>query len=191
MEAGLNYQNILCLGDSQTFGARTYGCYPLYLAESLTSKTPYCWRAINRSVNGYTARDLWFMLNVEIDTLSDVFQCCLLIGTNDVGNVTPVHLFKEYYRQIIRTLCIKNFKAVYCGEIPPIHPDGHVFFDKESARRREIYNEAIQQVVGENTTAIWVPLPGLDREAYEDPVHFNETGNQRVAVAFAEAIVRR
>jgi lysophospholipase L1-like esterase len=102
-----------------------------------------------------------------------------------------LQLFQEYYRQIVRTLCIKKYKAIYCGEIPPIHPDGHAFFDKESAKRREGYNDAIQQVVGENTTAIWVPLSGLDREAYEDPVHFNETGNQRVANSFAEAIVRR
>jgi len=27
----MNYQRIACWGDSQTFGARTYGCYPLYL----------------------------------------------------------------------------------------------------------------------------------------------------------------
>ncbi len=37
----MHYQNLLCIGDSQTFGARTYGCYPLYLAQILTEHTPY------------------------------------------------------------------------------------------------------------------------------------------------------
>jgi lysophospholipase L1-like esterase len=126
-------------------------------------------------------------VNVEIDAILDVFQCCLLVGTNDAGNGTPLALFEEYYRQIVSTLCIKKFKAVYCGEIPPIHPDGHVFFDKGSAKGRERYNNAIRRVVDEHAEAIWVSLPGLDRDAYVDPVHFNELGNQRVA----EAIVQR
>lgn len=187
----MNYQNILCLGDSQTFGARTYGCYPLYLAQLLTLRTPYHWRAVNRSVNGFTVRDLWFFVNAEIDAISDVFQCCLLIGANDASNSTPLELFEEYYRQIVRTLCIKEYKAVYCGEIPPIHPDGHVFFDKGSAKARERYNDAIRRVVDENAAAIWVSFSDLDRDAYVDPAHFNEAGNQRVAEHFAEAIVRR
>ena len=100
----MHYQNLLCLGDSQTFGARSYGCYPLYLAQTLSARTPYEWRAINRSQNGFTARDLWFKLNDEIDGIRDTYQACLLIGTNDVGNGTDPQLFAEYYRQILRAL---------------------------------------------------------------------------------------
>ena len=89
----MHYQNLLCIGDSQTFGARTYGCYQLYLAQTLTQQTPYQWRTINRSVNGYTARELWFLLNNEIEVISDTYQVCVLIGTNDVGHETPLDLF--------------------------------------------------------------------------------------------------
>ena len=187
----MHYQNLLCLGDSQTFGARSYGCYPLHLAESLSQHTPYQWRTINRSVNGYTARDLWFLLNEQIDGVLDTYQACVLIGTNDVGNGTPVEVFEAYYRQILRCLAIKRYKAIYCGEIPPIHADGHVFFPRPTVERRRHYNEAIRRAVDACPQAVWVPMEGLDRDAYVDPVHFNEEGNRRVARAFHGAVVAR
>lgn len=189
--ATMNYQNVLCLGDSQTFGARSYGCYPLHLASILTERTAYEWRTINHSVNGYTARDLWFLTNENIDGVVDTYQCCLLIGTNDVGNKTPVHLFKEYYRQILRTLRIKRYKAIYCGEIPPIHADGHVFFDRPSAELRLEYNAAIRQLIEETPQARFVPMKELPRSTYVDPVHFNEEGNILVAESFADIMVAR
>lgn len=186
----MQYQNMLCLGDSQTFGARTYGCYPVYLAETLTNETPYAWRAINRSCNGYTARDLWFKLNDEIDTIADTYQACLLIGTNDVGLDTDPRLFAEYYRQILRTLEIKGYKAILCGEIPPIYPDGHIFFLRDTARRRANLNALLQKVVAESDRTHLVGLDSLTRDHYVDPVHFNELGNQRLAELFAAAVVQ-
>ncbi len=185
----MNYQNVLCLGDSQTFGARSYGCYPLHLAKILTDRTAYEWRTINRSVNGYTARDLWFLTNENIDSISDTFQCCLLIGTNDVGNRTPIDIFQEYYRQILRTLRIKKYKTIYCGEIPPIHADGHVFFDRASAELRLKYNDIIRKLTQEVGAARFVPMKELPRSSYEDPVHFNENGNLEVAESFADVMV--
>jgi lysophospholipase L1-like esterase len=186
----MNYQNVLCLGDSQSFGARSYGCYPLYLAKILTERTGYTWRAINRSSNGHKARDLWFRLGQDLEIIGDTFQACLLIGSNDVGEATPVELFSEYYRQSLSALFIKNYKAVLCGEIPPIHADGHVFFSKDRASRRAAYNEAIQALTAEYDRAHWVPMGDLPRDCYEDPVHFNEAGNLWVAERFAEAMLQ-
>ena len=187
----MHYQNLLCIGDSQTFGARTYGCYPLYLAQILTKQTPYHWRTINRSVNGYTARELWFLLSNEIEIITDTYQACVLIGTNDVGNETPLDLFEEYYRQIVRALLIKKYKAIFCGEIPPIYPDGHIFFSKDTIERRDQYNAIIRKVSAENKNSFWVPLDGLSRDCYVDPVHFNEQGNRLVAESFTKAILER
>ncbi len=186
----MNYQNILCVGDSQTFGARSYGCYPLYLAKLLSEKTPYEWRAINQSANGMTARDLWFHLNGIIDTIGDTFQACMLIGANDVGERTDTGLFEEYYRQILRTFSIKKYKAVFCGGIPPIHPGGHIFFTRESVSLRDVFNDVIRKVVAEFAKAHFVALDELDRECFEDPVHLNERGNAKVAELFSETIMK-
>lgn len=185
----MNYQNILCVGDSQTFGARTYGCYPLYLGSQLRKASPYEWRVLNWSVNGYTARDLWLLLNQRLDALTDTYQACVLVGTNDVGHNSDLDLFEEYYRQIVLALCVRRYKAILCGEIPPIHPDGHVFFPKQCSGQRSVYNDRIRRVTAEFSAARFVASPELSRDCYEDPVHFNERGNAAVAAAFCEAIL--
>jgi lysophospholipase L1-like esterase len=184
----MNYQKIICLGDSQTFGARTYGCYPLYLAQMLDSRTRYMWQAINFSTNGHTARDLWFRVGQELNYVKDVHQACILIGTNDVGNSTPEELFEEYYRQILNALRINHFRSVFCGEIPPIWPDGHAFFSSETKDRRNTYNIAIKRCVESSSIARLVEFPTLSSECFVDPIHFHESGNKAVALAFADAI---
>lgn len=186
----MDYQKIVCWGDSQTFGARSYGCYPLYLAKILNAETRYVWRAINFSTNGHTARDLWFRLGPELATLQDIYQACILIGTNDVGNGSDLDLFEEYYRQSLTSLELSGIRVAYCGEIPPIWTDGHAFFPTETSARREDYNLRLRQVVEGSSIARLVTFPDLSIDCYTDPVHLNEKGNAAIARAFANAIVR-
>lgn len=185
----MNYQNIACWGDSQTFGARTYGCYPLYMTKLLNTQTRYVWQAINLASNGHTARNLWFRLAQDLASMSDVYQACILIGANDVGNESPLDVFEEYYRQILDALRIRHFRAVFCADIPPIFADGHAFFSVESERRRSAYNERIETVVAATPIARLVKLGDLGPECFCDPVHPSEVGNQRIAERFAQAIM--
>jgi lysophospholipase L1-like esterase len=187
----VNYQKLICWGDSQSFGARTYGCYPLYLVRELNRSTPYTWTTLNLSTNGHTARDLWFRLSKELMEISDVHTACILIGANDVGNDTPIALFAEYYRQILDALAIHGFKVIHCGEIPPIWPDSHAFFAKSASSKRDDYNKQIKLVVEVCDVAHLTLFPELTRECYVDPVHFNEQGNAVVANAFANSVVTR
>jgi lysophospholipase L1-like esterase len=186
----MNYQKVVCWGDSQTFGARSYGCYPMYLAQLLNSDTRYAWQTLNFSTNGHTVRDLWFRLCSELLMLSDVFQACILIGANDVGNNSPPDLFEEYYRQVLRSLQVNGFRAIYCGEIPPIWPDGHAFFAADTRAARDEYNRRVIRVVQEFSIATFVEFPLLTADSYADPVHLNEAGNQIIARSYAEAIRR-
>jgi lysophospholipase L1-like esterase len=184
----LNYQKIACWGDSQTFGARTYGCYPLYLAQLLNRDTQYVWQTLNFSTNGHTVRDLWLRLADELLTVRDVYVACVLIGVNDVGNAAPIDLFEEYYRQSLDALRIAGFRAIFCGEIPPVWPDGNAFFAAETQARRDEYNERITKVVDGTPDTYQVAFPDLSSNCYTDPVHFNEAGNLEVARSFADAI---
>jgi lysophospholipase L1-like esterase len=186
----MDYQKIVCWGDSQTFGARSYGCYPLYLAKILNAETRYVWRAINLSTNGHTARDLWFRLSTELATLHDVYQACILIGTNDVGNGSDLDLFEEYYRQILTSLKLNGLRVAYCGEIPPIWADGHAFFSEKTCARRDDYNARVHKAVTESGIGRVVTFSGLSLDCYTDPVHLNEKGNAVIARSFADAILR-
>jgi len=112
-----------------------------------------------------------------------------LVGTNDVGNESPLDLFEQYYRQILHVLRVRKFRAVYCGEIPPIWPDGHAFFSVESERRRGAYNERIRAAVAGASVARLVTLDDLGPDAFCDPVHPSEIGNERIAERFAQAIM--
>jgi lysophospholipase L1-like esterase len=169
----MNYQNVVCWGDSQTFGARSYGCYPLYLARILNANTRYLWRAVNLSTNGNTVRDLWFRLGTELWNIDDVYQACVLIGTNDVGNDSPLDVFEEYYRQVLISLRLCGFRVAYCGEIPPIWPDGHAFFRADAQTRREKYNERLRRAVESSSIGRLVEFPRLTQDCYTDPVHLN------------------
>lgn len=184
----MDYQKIICWGDSQTFGARTYGCYPLYLAQILNEKTRYVWQAVNFSSNGYTVRELWFKIQHDLLQMHDAYHACILIGTNDVGNNSPPDLFDEYYRQILQALQINKFRVVYCGEIPPIWPDGHAFFSAETKARADSFNFLLRQIIKESPIAKLVEFPGLNTDCYVDPIHFNESGNRIIADCFANAI---
>lgn len=187
----MNYQKMACWGDSQSFGARTYGCFPLYLVQHLNQKTHYTWTSLNLSANGHTARDLWFRLPQELQQLHDTHTACILIGANDVANTTEVDTFTEYYSQCLDALSIAGMKSVHCGEIPPIFPDSHAFFPPDCNERRQNYNTKIHDLVGARSNTHLTTFPELTRDCYVDPVHFNEQGNHIVAEAFATSIIER
>jgi hypothetical protein len=88
-------------------------------------------------------------------------------------------------------LQINGFRALYCGEIPPIYPDGHAFFSASTPGLRDEYNQRVKRVVGEFEIATLVEFPELSADCYSDPVHLNEAGNKVVARSYAAAIRRR
>lgn len=184
----ISYQRIVCWGDSQTVGARTYGCYPLYLVMTLEASTRYRWSTSNLATNGHTVRDLWFRVPHELVGIRDCFQACILIGANDVAAGTDPDLFDAYYRQILTTLEIGGWRVAHCGEIPPIWPDGHAFVDRSAQSRRDEYNARLHALVDDSRIARLVEFRDLDPECFVDPLHFSERGNRSVADAFADSI---
>lgn len=114
-----------------------------------------------------------------------------MIGTNDVGDNSDLKLFTEYYRQCLLALQISGIRAIYCGHIPPMFPNGHAFFDQDCLRRRELFNDAITEVVANVPIAHIVVFDRLTRDHYEDPVHFNEEGNILIAECFAKMVIER
>jgi hypothetical protein len=110
------------------------------------------------------------------------------VGTNGCAQPPPPPLFSEYYRQILDTLEIYGWRVVHCGEVPPLWPDGHAFFDRDSQPRRDLYNDLLREAVADSPIARLVALPELSSDCYVDPAHFNEEGNLVVSRAFAASI---
>ena len=59
----MNWETLLCLGDSITFGARSYFGYPEIAGNILEEKLSKSWNIINHSTNGFTTIDLIRSLN--------------------------------------------------------------------------------------------------------------------------------
>jgi lysophospholipase L1-like esterase len=182
----MNYQMVACYGDSLTFGARTYGCYPMYLSEILGGRTRYAWSVLNRGVNGHTARDLWFVVNDRVQMEPNRHAACVLIGTNDAKQGTPVDLFRLYYLQVLQTLQIHGW-TVIAAEIPLIVSEGRLPY----TRTAEEHRNALNAVIREAANAKSIPLVnlGLTADDLSDGVHWNEDGNRRAASRFADAIL--
>jgi lysophospholipase L1-like esterase len=175
----MNYQNIVCYGDSQTNGARTYTSYPHYLALELEKRDGKLWNVIERAVSGYTAKDLLKM--IQMDNIPDCIQACVMIGTNDCKISTDYKVFVQYIHRIDTALRIKGITPIF-GKIPRIYVGGG---DLPYMRINEPWRVKLNHCL---KGAISTDMPP---DCYEDAVHFNDKGNRMLAKIFAEAICRR
>jgi lysophospholipase L1-like esterase len=173
----VNYQNILCYGDSQTCGARTYTSWPHYLALEMEKRDGKRWNVIERAVCGYTAKDLLKM--IQMDNIPDCIQACVLIGTNDCKGMTKPLVFKDYIHRIDTAFKIKHIEPIF-AKIPPLY-----LFGGDMPYR---YKHKLHRIELNNF------IEGIDldlkKDCYEDAVHFNDKGNREVAKLFAEAICK-
>lgn len=180
------FQKVDCWGDSLTFGARTYGCYPVFLGQLLRKQTGLEWLVRNRGVNGNTARDLWFRVSEQVEPQPDRHVACVVIGTNDAKACTPVATFAEYYEQVLVTLAAHGWTVV-AAPIPLIVSRGRLPYTRQSEAHRDVLNKAIAKVVAARKV-LMAPLE-LKPTDLCDGVHLTEDGNQRMAKAFADAIL--
>ena len=188
-----NYQNIICDGDSQTTGARTYTSWPHHLFVELDNRTHKFWNVVSRATNGYRIKDLLNL--IQKDNLDGFFQACILIGINDckIGDFTEPDVFKTYYQRIIYTLRLKGVKYIFLGTIPPIWKiGGELPYGYESKGYRDMFNSGIEELVYKgikildpNTHLVELDIPP---KCFVDAVHFSEEGNQEVARRFADKI---
>ena len=97
------WNEILCLGDSLTYGARDrYGrSYPAELGKILSEKTGEFYICHNYGINGETSSDLLRRSWAIMKSNRSCKIMLLLIGTNDTKKPMPVEVYKDNLRQII------------------------------------------------------------------------------------------
>jgi lysophospholipase L1-like esterase len=180
------FQKVDAWGDSLTFGARTYGCWPLSLSELMREATGYEWLVRNKGVNSETARDLWFRMTATVEKDTEHHAAIVLIGTNDAKKLTPPKTFAAYYEQMLVTLVAHGWTPIV-GTIPLIVSMGRLPYTRASETHREKLNAEVLRVA----TARGVPIVDLQLTPSDlcDGVHLNDDGNARVARAFTEALL--
>ena len=104
------YNNILCLGDSITYGSRDkYGrAWPYELSDLFYQKYNQAWVPIVRAVPGLTSSGLMRNLFDWVNGLTGIYKVVVLIGTNDskIKIKTSPKVFRKNLEFIIRTLSV-------------------------------------------------------------------------------------
>ena len=179
------WNEIVCLGDSLTYGARDrYGrSYPVELSKILTEKTKELYVCHNYGINGETSSDLlrrsWGIL--QSNTGSKI--CLLLIGTNDTKTPIPLDIYEDNLRQLTSSI-----KAN--GMIPVVGTLPALTFSPYYAQNRDHiykYNKVIKKL--SNSMAFNLCLMD-DMEKYLiDGVHFTHEGYNEMARRWSESIL--
>jgi lysophospholipase L1-like esterase len=149
----MNWETILCLGDSITIGARSYCGYPEYTGYLLEKKFGNKWNVINHAVSGYTTIDLERSVTAHFSNLRqfEAGVATIMIGTNDVKKNTSDEDFGVAYRQlIIKTLLLTPAKNVVLVRIPSL-PQGVAYpYTYEMNRKIDRLNTIIGELAEEH-----------------------------------------
>lgn len=187
----MNWETLLCLGDSITFGARSYLAYPEIAGSILEERLSKNWNIINHSTNGFTTIDLVRSLNTASALYKNEYPSLItvMIGTNDIKIGTSIEDFKTAYSQVIlkaKLMSVNN--NVILIKIP--HFTQKVFYPYHFGMNDtvRVFNEVI------NDLAVKHGLRTLEFDLKDDDffdgVHFSSKGSITAAEQLASFILK-
>ena len=178
------WNQILCLGDSLTYGARDrYGrSYPAELGKLLSEKTNEFYICHNYGINGETSSDLLRRSWGIIKSNQDCKIMLLWIGTNDTKSPTPLDIYEDNLRQIINSAKAHGMNVII-ATIPELGFSPFYLNNTE-------YTKKYSTVVRDLSTKLNLQVVNMDNmEKYLiDGVHFTHEGNLEIAKRFAKII---
>jgi len=170
----LIWNEILCLGDSITCGARDeYGrSYPIELARILTDRTGEVYVCHEHAVCGETSSDLLKRSWDNTARRNAARIALVLIGTNDTACNIPAEIYEDNIRQIVNILKIHG-KHIIFGLLPkleftPIYYKNTSLIDEynkvlKRKRRKEYLRR--KKVLANSTVAVKKSKPAAKKAA--------------------------
>lgn len=186
------YDKVLCIGDSMTFGARSYFGYPEYLAKYLREKTRKYWICVNAGVNRERAVDVLRRCDRVLREFEDIMAVTIFVGTNDckINSFTSPDLYEEALRQMIAKIHASG-KISFVMKIPDIVYSGCFPYCLGSREQVKKLNKRVEKVAKEEGCYL-IDITGLDEDCYcIDKLHFSEVGCIKVAEIVGNAILHR
>jgi lysophospholipase L1-like esterase len=187
----VNWETLLCLGDSITFGARSYCAYPDYAGSALEKKLHNHWQVVTYAVNGFTAMDLQRLITANFLNIKqyDAGVVSLLIGTNDVKKNTNIGDFEIAYRQILlKTRLLAPGKRIFMIKIPHL-PAGLAYpYTYEMNDTVAAFNTLLEKLALEYGAKL------MDFQLEEgdlfDGIHLTAQGSLNAGQQLADAILK-
>jgi lysophospholipase L1-like esterase len=187
----MNWETILCLGDSITCGARSYFGYPEICGSILEQALSKKWNIINHSTNGYTTIDLIRSLNPAAISYKESFPSIItiMIGTNDIKNKTAINDFTIAYKQlIVKAMIMSVNNNIVLFKIPRF--TNRVFYPYYYEMNEDIllFNTVIEELAKENNLRTINLI--LEDDDFFDGVHFNAKGSSNAGNQLAKFILK-
>jgi lysophospholipase L1-like esterase len=178
------WNEILCLGDSITVGARDeYGrSYPAELGKILTEKTGEFYYCHNYSKCGDTSSDLQRKVWNAAKAHKDSNLALIMIGTNDVQAPTPVEVYEDNLRQIISVVRVHGMTPIV-ATLPELGRTPLYLRNLDYIKK---YNFVIQKLSQELGFTI-CDMFGTEKH-YVDGVHYTHEGYKLLASRWASVI---
>jgi len=184
----VNWETLLCIGDSITYGARSYAGYPEYAGRELEKRLSKQWNVINESVSGFTTIDLCRQLSGNYSNLKGQAPSIITImtGTNDVKLGIDVDKYAMAYSQLITKAKIIT-KNVILLKLPHFSKGVMYPYTFEMNSNIDAYNIEVEQLAKKHS----VRCHEFDFKDsfFFDGVHLNEEGSESIALQLANLIL--
>lgn len=187
----MNWETLLCFGDSITFGARSYLGYPEICGDILGKKLDKSWHVINHATNGFTTMDLTKSINPMLETYKNNYPSLItvMIGTNDIKTKVDINEFKIAYKQLIiklKLLSINNNIILF--KIPRFTQK--VFYPYNYSMNEQVkeFNACIDEMAKENKLRCF-EFDFADDDFF-DGVHLSSKGCYTAANQLSELILK-
>ena len=188
----MNYNSVLCVGDSITFGSRDdkNSNYPLEMEAILEEKAGGMWLCVGDGICGETSVDLIRRFYKLVSGFPRVYEVCLFEGVNDAKdekNTLP-EIYSKNMEHCIKVCKILG-KKLFLGTIPEKNGNLAPSYGKNTNDRVKKYNHELELLAQKYDLEL-VDLSALPKECYADGIHFNNSGHREIARRFSEAILK-
>lgn len=186
----MNWETLMCFGDSITIGARSYCGYPEYAGYSLQKELGNYWNVINHAESGHTAMDLNRYITINFHNLSyfNPSIITVLVGTNDIKLSTSLEDFEIAYNQIlIKTKLLAMRKNVLMIKIPHFPPKIMYPYNYNMNEKISEFNLLLETMA--ETHNVRITQFNITEEDLFDGVHLNEAGSKNVGRQLVEFIL--
>ena len=179
------WNEILCLGDSITYGARDrYGrSYPAELGKIMYENTGEFYYCHNYSVCGDTSSDLLRKAWNASCSHKEAKLALIMIGTNDTQKGIPEHIYEDNLRQIVSVVKV-NGKFPIVATLPELSFTPLYLKNRDYIKK---YNKIIKRLSSE--LSYEVCDMSHTEKYYIDGVHYTHEGYNLIAQKFADKIL--
>jgi lysophospholipase L1-like esterase len=187
----MNWETLICFGDSITAGARSYLGYPEYTGSMLSGALKKEWNIINYSANGLTTIGLVRSVNEKFYSLKsfDASMISVLIGTNDLKEkITETEFEIAYSQLIIKLKLICKDNHILLIKIPKL-PAGVMYpYHFNMNEKIPRFNKVIESIANKHHLKLFEF--DVSEEHFFDGVHLNETGSKIWGAQLAKFILQ-